>query len=115
MAATRHPPLEGGPISADGVVMPSLGGGNVVMQSVSRSSERAHVSVFRLPKPLLQRVRWTFLQFSLISGCLLMGAVLTRDGSSAVVKAMGTVALAGLCWLWVEEYRHHLSSRWDVL
>src|SRR5436190_5401631 len=95
--------------------MPGLGGGTVVEQFASRTSERAPASVLRLPKPLLERVRWTFLQFSLISACLLMAAVLTRDGSSAAVQAAGVTALAGLSWLWIEEYRRSLSSRWDVV
>src|SRR6185312_5673629 len=66
------------------------------------------------PKPLLDRVRWTFLQFSLVSGCLLTAAVLTRDDAGVGVKAMGVDALAALCWLWIEEYRRDLSARWDI-
>ncbi|MBV8160680.1 MAG: EAL domain-containing protein [Acidimicrobiia bacterium] len=70
--------------------------------------------MLRLPKPLLQRVRWTFLQFSLISGCLLMAAILTRQ-QGAGVRGLGVAALAGLWWLWVEEYRRSLSARWDLV
>src|SRR5581483_9851262 len=34
---------------------------------------------------------------------------------SVVVQAIGIAALAGLCWLWVEEYRRALSGKWDLL
>ncbi|MBV8296357.1 MAG: EAL domain-containing protein [Acidimicrobiia bacterium] len=95
--------------------MPTLGGGKADAQKGTRPSSHARPSVLRLPKPLLERVRWTFLQFSLISGCLLMVAVLARHDSSVAVKAVGIVALAGLSWLWVEEYRLPLSARWDLV
>ena len=72
-------------------------------------------SLLRPPKALLDRVRWTFLQFSLISGCLLMVAVLTNHKSTVSVQTLGVAALAGLFWLWVEEYRRPLSVRWDVV
>ncbi|MBV8979393.1 MAG: EAL domain-containing protein, partial [Acidimicrobiia bacterium] len=63
----------------------------------------------------LERVRWTFLQFSLISGCLLLIAVLTNHKTSVSVQAMGIAAIAGLGWLWIEEYRRSLSAKWDVV
>ncbi|MBV8304385.1 MAG: hypothetical protein JOZ04_09270, partial [Acidimicrobiia bacterium] len=95
--------------------MPTMGGGRPDAQNETRASKRAPSSLLRLPKPLLERVRWTFLHFSLISACLLMVAVLARHDSSVAVKAVGIVALAGLSWLWVEEYRLPLSARWDLV
>jgi diguanylate cyclase (GGDEF)-like protein/PAS domain S-box-containing protein len=95
--------------------MPGLGGGNAVAHFDGRRTHRVRPSVLRLPKPLLERVRWTFLQFSLISGCLLMAAILTSHDSSVAVQAIGAAALAGLCVLWVEEYRRSLSAKWDLV
>jgi diguanylate cyclase (GGDEF)-like protein/PAS domain S-box-containing protein len=101
--------------------MPNSGRGSLAAHLASQRSERAHPtsdnrpSVLRPPKALLPRVRWTFLQFSLISGCLLMAAVLTRHDSSAAIKAVGVGSLVCLCWLWVEEYRRPMTSRWDLV
>jgi diguanylate cyclase (GGDEF)-like protein/PAS domain S-box-containing protein len=84
-------------------------------------SRRAHptaarqASVLRPPKALLDRVRWTFLQFSLVSGLLLIAAVFLRDKSGVGVQVMGVACLAALCWLWIEEYRRPLSTRWDFV
>jgi diguanylate cyclase (GGDEF)-like protein/PAS domain S-box-containing protein len=60
-------------------------------------------------------VRWTFLQFSVVTALLLAVAILMRDKGGVAVHAVGMAALVGLCWLWVEEYRRSLSTRWDVL
>src|SRR5690349_2631912 len=100
--------------------MPSLGGASPLAHLAVRRSQRAHptgrhVSVLRPPKPLLERVRWTFLMFSLISGCLLLIAIFTNHKSTVAVQAMGILALAALFWLWVEEYRRSLSSKWDLV
>src|SRR5579872_5722545 len=95
--------------------MPTLGGGNANAQLAERTPRRARASLLRLPKPLLERVRWTFLFFSLVSGVLLLLAILANHKSSAAVQAMGIVALIALCWLWVEEYRRSLSGKWDLL
>ncbi|MBV9042412.1 MAG: EAL domain-containing protein [Acidimicrobiia bacterium] len=71
--------------------------------------------MLRPPKPLLERVRWTFLMFSLISGCLLLIAIFSNHTTSVAVQATGILALAGLSWLWVEEYRRSLSAKWDLV
>jgi diguanylate cyclase (GGDEF)-like protein/PAS domain S-box-containing protein len=101
--------------------MPKPGPGPVVARLASRRSQRAHptsanrASLLRPPKPLLQRVRWTFLQFSAVTAVLLTVAILMRDKGGVAVHAMGLGGLVALCWLWIEEYRRSLSTRWDVV